>query len=296
MREQRDRERERELQREVVIMKDREQRMERQLFEREPQPEPEREEEMEPKEQKVECEIKSTSAKSIRNIAQKLGSREQLEPEFDPGFEAMRGVKAPIDTRSLRNILMRELEEEGSDSQQSETGKVSVDSHTERYNFFNKSQFFRLKQSPETSLRNSMGGPNRMLCANKKFMAYPSSQGVIMLSINNLVSKFTRRQSSKNFGDFEQERTCLINSISNSNINFDVHQLVFSRVSHSILGVVGLTQFGFVILNNDGKIQKFLEGDHRTVEPIVKMVWGSHRKNTYILAAGNSIRVGLVTD
>jgi len=57
-----------------------------------------------------------------------------------------------------------------------------------------------------------------------------------------------------------------------------------------------MNQFGFAVLNNDGKPQKFVESDFRTPEPVVKFMWGSSKKNTYIVCSGTSIRVGALSE
>jgi len=54
------------------------------------------------------------------------------------------------------------------------------------------------------------------------------------------------------------EKNYLANAINNNSINFEPYQLLFSKSNLNLLAVVGLTQLGFIVLNNDGKLQKFI--------------------------------------
>ena len=68
--------------------------------------------------------------------------------------------------------------------------------------------------------------------------------------------KMQRRQNTKAMNDYEQEKTYITNVINNSNLSFDPYELKFGK--NNILAVIGMSQLGFFILTNEGKVQRFL--------------------------------------
>jgi hypothetical protein len=136
-----------------------------------------------------------------------------------------------------------------------------------------------------------------LFSSNKKFLVFPSaSNGILIISIPNMITKFQRRLATKNMAEFEQERGYLTNAVNNANISFEPYQLIFSKSNPNLLAVVGLMQLGFLILNNDGKIQKFMETDFKSTEPIVKFQWMGKQRNIFAVSSGGSIRVGNITE
>ena len=99
-----------------------------------------------------------------------------------------------------------------------------------------------------------------LLTSNKKFLAFPSNtNGILLLSVTVMGMKLQRRQNNRAMGDYEQERTYISNAINNSNLAFEPFQLVFGK--NNLLAVIGVAQLGFFVLNNEGKVQRFMESD-----------------------------------
>ena len=48
----------------------------------------------------------------------------------------------------------------------------------------------------------------------------------------------------------------MANAINNNNLPFEPFQLLFGK--GSLLAVIGISQIGFFVLNNDGKVQRFM--------------------------------------
>jgi hypothetical protein len=140
LREQRDREREKE--KELLFSRERE-RMEREreeilsIFEKAGEAQEDR------------CELRSCSSKSIKNLHYGHSSQQYFTPEFAPFAEASTHYPSSINTKPLRCILLRELQSRGGEEMDKlEKGKVSVQYHSERYNFFNKSNYFKGNARP----------------------------------------------------------------------------------------------------------------------------------------------------
>lgn len=211
-------------------------------------------------------------------------------------------IVTTYDSRPLRHILLRELQQEGALGFSSvEKGKITVSVFRERYNFFNKSNYFRSHRSDYGLMRGinlaQSASKKNLLSSNKKFLVFPSaSNGILIISITNMVVKFQRRQTNKNFAEFEQERTYLTNAVNNANISFEPYQLIFSRSNPNLLAVVGLLQLGFLILNNEGKIQKFMQTDFKSNEAIIKFQWMGKQRNIFAVSSGGSIRIGNINE
>lgn len=136
-----------------------------------------------------------------------------------------------------------------------------------------------------------------LLTSNNKFLVYPSpNNGVILLSLANIVAKMNKRIQTRSFADFEQERGYLAGNINNSNFSFEPFQILFNRNSPNIMAIIGLTQIGFALLTNDGKLQKYSDSDFKSTEPILKFSWLSKHKNIFAAATGTNIRLGHVSD
>lgn len=193
---------------------------------------------------------------------------------------------------------MRELQQ--SVHSEGEKTKLKGEVSKERYNFFKQSAYFKGNRGGDYGgmvrgySQSSMTKRN-LLTASKKFVAFPSAtNGIVMMSVGVLGLKLQSRQVKKAMNDFEQERTYLSNAINNSNLAFDPYQLTFGR--GGILAVIGLSQLGFFILNQDGKVQKFVESDLKCAEPITKFQWINKQKsNVFSLSYGNCVRMGSLT-
>lgn len=133
-----------------------------------------------------------------------------------------------------------------------ESGKTTSELNKERYAFFNKSSYFRSSNRGDYGMmRANNSNPKRnLLSSNKKFLVFPSaSNGILLLSMTNMVNKLSKRQLLRNFGEIEQERAYLTNAVNNSSINFEPYQILFSRCNPCLLAVVGSSQFGFLLLS-----------------------------------------------
>jgi hypothetical protein len=182
-------------------------------------------------------------------------------------------------------------------------GKTTVSLLNERYNFFNKSNYFKSGGRPDFGMMRGMGlagvGSARrsLLTSNNRFLAYPTpNNGVILMVLANILAKMTKRIQTRALADFEQERGFLAASINNSNFSFEPLQIQFNRNSPNLLAIIGLNQLGFALLTNDGKLQKYSDSDFKSTEPITKFVWLSRHRNIFAVATGNSIRLGHVND
>jgi len=63
-----------------------------------------------------------------------------------------------------------------------------------------------------------------------------------------------------------------------------------------MLAMIGMTQIGFGVLNNDGKLQKYMEADFKASEIITKFQWIGSQKNIFGACSGNNIRIGTILD
>ena len=143
-----------------------------------------------------------------------------------------------------------------------EQGVAKVEVGKERYNFFKQSSYFKASRGEYGGLMRSSGGnlgKRNLLTGNRRFLAFPSaSNGILLMSVAVVGMKLQRRQGGRAMGEFEQERNFISNAVNNANLTFEPFQLAFSKGSHNLLAVVGATQVGFFVLNNEGKVQKFL--------------------------------------
>jgi hypothetical protein len=145
-----------------------------------------------------------------------------------------------------------------------EQGKSKVEVVKDRYNFFKNSAYFKTNRNDYGGLMRGVNAGNivkrNLLTSNKKFLAFPSNtNGILLLSVTVMGMKLQRRQNNRAMGDYEQERTYITNAINNSNLAFEPFQLVFGK--NNLLAVIGVAQLGFFVLNNEGKVQRFMESD-----------------------------------
>ncbi len=147
---------------------------------------------------------------------------------------------------------------------ESEQGLAKAEVSKERYNFFKQSSYFKASRGEYGGLiRNGSNITKRnLLSGNRRFLAFPSaSNGILLMSVAVVGMKLQRRQGGRAMGEFEQERNFISNAVNNANLTFEPFQLAFSKGSNNVLAVVGASQVGFFVLNNEGKVQKFLESD-----------------------------------
>jgi hypothetical protein len=136
-----------------------------------------------------------------------------------------------------------------------------------------------------------------LLTSNNKFLAYPNTNnGIVLLSLPNMIVKMARRIQAKSYGEMEQERGFLIGSINNSNFSFEPTQIIFNKLNPNLLAIVGVVQLGFAVISNDGKFTKYCDTDFKSSEPISKFIWLSKHKNLFAVSTGNSIRIGHIND
>jgi hypothetical protein len=183
---------------------------------------------------------------------------------------------------------------------ESEQGKSRAEIVKERYNFFKQSAYFKTARTDYGGLMRGLNpattSKRNLLSANKKFLAFPSNtNGILLMSVSVMGMKLQRRQHNRAMTDFEQERTYITNAINNSNLAFEPFQLCFGK--GSLLAVIGVAQLGFFLLNNEGKVQRFMESDIKCAEMISKFLWiGKLKNNVFALSYGNSIRLGNVAE
>ncbi len=90
-----------------------------------------------------------------------------------------------------------------------------------------------------------------LLSSNNKFLAYPNTNnGIVLLSLPNMVAKMTRRIQLKTYVEMEQERAFLTGSINNSNFSFEPTQVIFNKLNPNLLAIVGVVQLGFAVISN----------------------------------------------
>lgn len=299
LREQRDRERDREREKELLFSRERE-RMEKereeilQMFEKEKNDAGSEEP----------SEIKSSSSKSIKNLHYRHTNSQYFTPEFTPTAEPNRHYHLSIDTRPLRCLLLRELHSQATEeSDKLELGKIAVSLLNERYNFFNKSNYFKCNSRPDFGMMRGIGlgvsgmARRSLLTSNNRYLAYPTpNNGVILLVLANLLAKMTKRIQNRAMADFEQERGFLAGNINNSNFSFEPLQILFNRNSPNLLAIIGLNQLGFALLSAEGKLQKYSDSDFKSTDPIIKFMWLNRHRNIFAVATGSSIRLGHVND
>ena len=94
-------------------------------------------------------EIRSCSSKSIKNLHMCQRNMQYFTPEFTPVSEPQTQYSSAIDTKPLRYILLREMQAQGNEEgEKDERGKTVALHQGERYNFFNKSNYFKGNNRP----------------------------------------------------------------------------------------------------------------------------------------------------